>query len=509
MRRCVIRSLMAVAFLLVGVSALEAQEGAGWYIAPRRINIGIGEDRVLQILDQTAQELRGATWSIDSPDKAQLREEDGREVLHAKAAGTVTVYAALNGEQHSLEIRVWPTALPQGTTQWGMDPIGRELGDLPAVPGDGPTTYSLEQTSDGRTFLRAVRHDGIQVWNWELPEKTHDVELICGDWTGGALIGANLGSSFTLYTVGKDGKERWRHTFKGVRKGHAYNLNHLVHVISQSTDATSVTLTGLDEITGAQRFQLDLPSSKETSVNVRRSGASTSCASASQSSTLPIVISKIIVNSDGLAYLAFTQRERSLKSGPCTPGLSLSSHEVNLTRDDRVILWQIHPDGRYRSTIIEQLRDTHTMSEALPVVSPTGSVIPDGFGGLLVSMREEQSGQDELVYRLDGQGGVVYRFPLPRYTGTLHDDMVLGEDNTGFATRGARVVCFSVQDGTELWHWDSDIDDISLVAALANGHVLVQTPTNLLEVGGNGHSRVLANGKAMLGWQGQMWIKHN
>jgi hypothetical protein len=57
-----------------------------------------------------------------------------------------------------------------------------------------------------------------------MPEQTHDVELVCGDWLGGALISANHANSYTLYTVGKDGKLRWRYTLVGARKGHAYNL---------------------------------------------------------------------------------------------------------------------------------------------------------------------------------------------------------------------------------------------------------------------------------------------
>ena len=82
------------------------------------------------------------------------------------------------------------------------------------------------------------RNDGIQLWTWLLPENAHDVELVCGDWMGGALISANQPDYYTLCTVGKDGKLRWKHRFSGLRKGHAYNLQHLVHILSQSADGT-------------------------------------------------------------------------------------------------------------------------------------------------------------------------------------------------------------------------------------------------------------------------------
>lgn len=41
-------------------------------------NIQIGEDRPLQLLDDSAQELHGAIWSVDNPENAEIREEDGR-----------------------------------------------------------------------------------------------------------------------------------------------------------------------------------------------------------------------------------------------------------------------------------------------------------------------------------------------------------------------------------------------------------------------------------------------
>src|SRR5262249_26997646 len=148
--------------------------------------------------------LHGATWTVDDPERASIRVEDGRAVLHAKAVGSVRVSATRNGETRYREITIWSAVrpMPPGTTTWGNDAIGREIGDLPAVPtSDGPSTYALEQTSKGDTYLRATREDGIQVWRWLMPEKNRDVELVCGDWMGGALISSNRADSYTLYTV--------------------------------------------------------------------------------------------------------------------------------------------------------------------------------------------------------------------------------------------------------------------------------------------------------------------
>jgi len=71
----------------------EEKEDSGWRIEPEKINIQVGDDRPLQLLDNSAQELNDATWSVDDPDLATIQEQDGREVLHATKVGTVVVSA--------------------------------------------------------------------------------------------------------------------------------------------------------------------------------------------------------------------------------------------------------------------------------------------------------------------------------------------------------------------------------------------------------------------------------
>ena len=39
--------------------------------------------------------------------------------------------------------------------------------------------------------------------------------------------------------------------------------------------------------------------------------------------------------------------------------------------------------------------------------------------------------------------------------GPFHDEMGLGQDNAGSATRGGFLIAFSQQDDSELWGWDS------------------------------------------------------
>jgi len=147
-------------------------EESGWRISPDKINLLVGEPRTLQILDDSARELGGAAWSIDDEARAELRDDDHwRIVVVPRAPGTVRVTALIAGERRERDITIWPPdRMPKGTTRWGVHPIGREFGDIPAVPVDGaPNMYSLEQTAAGVTFLRAGREDGIQICTGECP----------------------------------------------------------------------------------------------------------------------------------------------------------------------------------------------------------------------------------------------------------------------------------------------------------------------------------------------------
>jgi len=514
--------VLALSFVAISSFLLSAQEAteAGWRISPNRINIQMGADRPLQLLDDNAQELHGAQWSVDNPDLADIQEEDGLAVLHAKAVGTVRVSATLNGEMRFRDIKIWSALrpVPPGTTNWGTDPIGREAGDLPAVPTpDGPTIFSLEQTTSGDTYLRADRDNGIQAWTWLMPEKTHDVELICGDWLGGALIGATTPTSFTLYTVGKDGKLRWQHTWTGLRKSLAISTDHILYLVNQSSDSTTTSLTALDDAAGKKLFELPVPASQDRFVNLKNDGAAFSCTSTSASTPARTIVSRVMVNMDGFAYLAFTQNDRKLAVAKCKPGSPANPGDISLTRNENLTLWQIHQDGSYHSILVENYKGEQQLNTPINALSPTNGLMTDNLNGTLIPVQlSHQSGwegttsaADEFVYRVDEGGEVAYKYPLPKYTGTLHDDMVIGNDDIAFATRAGILIAFNVRSGKDLWRWDSNLPEITVFAALANGHCLVQTDTALVEVESSTKSKEILKGKAMMGWNGQMYLKHN
>jgi outer membrane protein assembly factor BamB len=148
------------------------------------------------------------------------------------------------------------------------------------------------------------------------------------------------------------------------------------------------------------------------------------------------------------------------------------------------------------------------------VVAPTGAIIPDGLDGILLAVGSLRTGAsalnvppDELIYRVDEDGKLLYKLLLPSSEGQGHNDMVLGQDGLGFTTRGGILIAFSVPDGKELWRWDSQTPNIQVFAALANGGCMVQTPTALVEVDNSTDAKEIFKGKAAVDWQGNLYRK--
>jgi outer membrane protein assembly factor BamB len=224
-----------------------------------------------------------------------------------------------------------------------------------------------------------------------------------------------------------------------------------------------------------------------------------------------------MVNMDGYGYLAFTQTEWTLTTGKCTLGQTIDPKDVTLARDDKLVLWKIDPDGSYRAIVVEMTKTKQPLSAPTRVVSPTNALVTDNMNGTLIPVRVSHNvtpgnanePADEFVYRVNQDGELLYKFPLPTYSGSLKDDMVIGEDNVAFATRGSFLIAFSLVTGKDLWRWESNEPEISVFAALANGACLVQTPTVLMEVASSTKAKAIFTGKAMMDWQGRMYRKHD
>lgn len=129
-------------------------------------------------------------------------------------------------------------------------------------------------------------------------------------------------------------------------------------------------------------------------------------------------------------------------------------------------------------------------SAPVDITYPTTALLTDNMNGTLIPIRtlhttaSKNTGDapDEFIYRVNRKGELLYRLSLPNYPGALHDEVVIANNELGFATRGGVLIAFNVSEGKELWRWNSDTDDVSVLAALADGSCLVQTPTQVIDV---------------------------
>jgi len=135
-----------------------------------------------------------------------------------------------------------------------------------------------------------------------MPVDGRDVELVCGDWLGGAVISVTTLSGYAVYAVGKDGTERWRSDANGVRRGLAISTEGMVYLLSRSIDGAFVTVAGIDEQSGAKSFEHRLPVSLERYTNVRLQDGSFICSATEDSRIAPTEVSRLFVNMDGYAY---------------------------------------------------------------------------------------------------------------------------------------------------------------------------------------------------------------
>ncbi|HEY3974335.1 MAG TPA: hypothetical protein VGM18_15120 [Candidatus Sulfotelmatobacter sp.] len=492
-----------IVFLAVCIPLwINAQDDSRWHISPTEMNIKIGDIQPLQILDAQGSEFHTDDWSVDDPDLAQIRVENGHAVLYAKASGSVNVAASADGTTLARKILIWPQGSKFKGIRWSVPPIGRETGTLQAVPADdGPDLFSLDQTGQG-TYLRAFSNRGLQLWLYRIPEAFGKIEFVCGDDLGGAVLADVHSDFYTLYVVSKDGKPLWHRKFEGVKKGHALNYSNLLHLLNQSVDGTWATIIGLDEATGAEAFSLKIPGSRVSEVNITRSGDKIICAPGrSVSKALRVLTSGLFVNTDGDAYAAFTDNDWTVGADTCAAGSVVDPQKVSFSRDDKLLLWRIHSDGSQETSTVDASKHEHSsFSAPVTVMSPTGDIIPDGFDGVLLSVRATHTDlsqkvrgpSEEFVYRITKDGEVAYRFPLPRYAGALHDEMVLGEKDLGFATRGGTLIAFNVEDGSEVWRWNSGASEIKINMATAGGGCAVDTPEGLVLIQDGIKKRVVA-----------------
>jgi hypothetical protein len=516
MRSASLENLPALAALLVAVlsspNAACERPLPNWFISPNLHNMKVGDEAHLQVLDNAFQEVAPDKWSLSNGEIVEMRVIGKRVVLKALHNGEVTITAIKGHDHRSAVVSIWEE-IPKGKSTWAVPKqFGHVLGSHnadywdPEDSENGPFAYALYEVGMQRT-VHAFTNDGIQLWSW-LPAKrsSRKLDVICANHVGGTMVKQQGKLDFEINDLDNQGRIRWTYSGDGEMDAHA--LYDQFYMAQASPDHTQVAIVGLNPETGTEIFRHQLPTSHLNMRNViDQAGVPTCMPGHSIETLIPIRASLLHVNVDGDVYMAFTKRFRVVDGADYPAGEPLNLKNVRVSRDESLILVRVSRNGESTSTFLEEQREDDITAERgnFSTIQPTGEIILDGVGGVLVSVQvlhagvfsKESEKAAEFIYRVTDQGMLAYKFRVPSYAGVLRDSM-RSEDGTAFLTRGSLVVCFDAITGADLWHYDTSVPGIQVTAALSDGGVMVQGSGEAIIVHANAVERVDVDGIGLL-----------
>lgn len=418
-------------------------------VTPPNVNMLVGTTQSFTAVDDQGTRRPDATWTVSDSTIASF-VVGSPNVLLANAVGQVTLTASVGGVNAQTTVTVISgTSLSAGSVLWSSPSVSgfsaKQI--VQAVPtADGPDLYSIETDSNNR-LVRAFKGTGEQIWQSSLASSEYP-SVGVGDSYGGLLIvdETNQNSSGTFYGTITDfdrqsGGQIWQYTTLGSGSSSisfgAVGLDGTVYVIEGSTPggASESYVDLLDGATGNLKSRIELPTSLyyfhcPTETSTQYPGS---------------IVGAGAVAPDGAFYMEVSNYEETVENDcEFAPVFSVVTHTSNLS------LLRISPDG---AAGFDSLN-----SGATP-----GKVIPDGQGGILAMWEESYA----VVADIGTTGGGLTNLSIG------NGSMVLGDNNTAFATDGNSVVALAVPGLQQTWTYTSTGGTLSFVAATSGGGVAV------------------------------------
>lgn len=485
--------------ILFGFQAVPAHsqiQAGDWAISPWVQNMLVGDFSPLQVLNSEWQELGGAEWFVSDENLALIVPDEQHKnavAVRALAPGEVTVTARLFGTTHSIVIDIWPEHFPpEHRARWSDPAFGKRINEVKAMRsnGDEPDLYFATQ-SGPLAAAHATDMQGLQLWGWTIPgSEGNSAKLLCADDAGGILVELKRASDYVLYSLSAKGALQWTYYGHDKLQSHALGFDGTLYLVEAGLGHLQVRLVALDATQGKEKFTHSVPQSVIT-----RNGVATerfSCIPGfHQQAPQASVFSRLLVNTDGNAYFAFTVSLWELEGVNCTPETASRTVEVRRRYENSLFLWQISQHGDFVTTLVQRDQGIIEPSPDLtPMVIPTGDLIPDNEGGVLLSVRQVPRGAPgaplichDYVYRITDEGKVAYKLALPPFPGLRIDGgMVLNEDSRAFTTVGGLVLCFDSISGKEVWRYNSQTPKVSITYAAEGGGLVVENSLHHLLV---------------------------
>lgn len=479
--------VLALAFCLHQPAYPQIPAG-DWTIAPWVQNMLALESARLQILDSEWRELGGASWSVNDENLASLSPDERNKniaVLQALAPGKVIVTASLHGVSHSITINIWSDHYPPDHRgRWNSIAFGRRINELRAYRTNDAQPSSYMAAQAGRVAaVHAVDDDGLQLWRWIVPESDGNAaELLCGDNDGGVLVRLQRAHDYVIYHLSAKGELQWTYFGRDTLQSHAFAGDNTLYLAEASPNHVQVRLVGVEGTQGKEKFNHPVPQSLVSRTNISIQKLSFICDPAIRfQSPATIAFSRLLVNTDGHAYLAFTVLRTELEALNCSPETMSQTAQLRRRYDHSLFLWQVSPRGEVTTTLVQRDQGEIVLSNDWPPsLQPTGDLIPDGDGGVLLAVRQFVRSpfqtlppSYDYIYRVTNEGKLAYKLALPGRI-RKEDGMVLNDQDRAFITVESLVICFNSLSGAEVWRYDAQTQNVNIVFAADSGDVVVE-----------------------------------
>jgi outer membrane protein assembly factor BamB len=467
------------------------------FIQPAQVLLPIGQSQIFQLLQSDGNESVSSDWTLSDPDIAELRIEGNHVIVTAKATGHVTLSNSSGARAAELEVHDGLPPMPP-ESRWILQPINGRFaqalwasttwgGTAPnADPvGENTPSYFYEDRGPAGAHIRAIREDGLQVWQWPESYSMEVPRMVCGDSLGGVLLQIGEKESRILVDLDATGHERWRSPVPGFTgKDFTYTLTGGVYFFGEHPNMRGGRIVGLDAHDGVQKFAFELPESQEELHGLEIRNGELVCSPGQENLTpLPSRHSHMLTNAEGVANFAYSEFNLIAEAVNCSAGSVLTPMQVQVKVTQRLVIVDVHEDGSSSTSIVEQNTEAGAAGDTWIQASvPTGDIIPgeEGTGNFLAVRRTKQLWRgtgpgtiEEFQYRINDDRTVKYRFPVPVSPPGFSSTMLLGENNLGYTTRGKTVLAFNTETGKEIWRWESTKSTVLACAALKDNEVMV------------------------------------
>lgn len=469
-------------------------------LTPSTATLLVGSDRTFALIDHEGNQFGGATWTTNNSAVISLSSDDP-PLITALNPGMAIVTASLTGQSAQATIDVVAPGpnggFPPGTVRWSVTPaIGfqaKEILQVFSTDFSRPDLVAVERDNNNNDIiLRGLTSDGQQMWQ----SAAQRASTFMPDAAGG-ILGA--GASLVHYD-GLTGASDWQYTpptpssLPGSIPGNslAVRADNVVFGVETTYLGGSTFQSRLLGIqNGAIAYQHILPTFHATLHNDQDF-----CNDIS-TEDMPPWVGPPAIGSDGAIYIIIAY-------GTSTGGYDCAGHYA---LNDTVTLSLLKADISGNTT----MQTLHTYSgQAVQFDAEQNQpreVIPDGSGGMLAAWDHIEydapghvSAISARITDVDASGGAAdFTLPLASWCGEGdHADpnpnnnssgcfflsggsnfssgsLLLGENNTAFASNGDKLVAFNVSSGGSQWSWlPPPSNSIALLASTAGGGVVAK-----------------------------------